>query len=116
MTAVDWYPVAVKILGPQRIEGSAPPRDVLFLNGEISVDLIEGTFEFCETGYVGQLSDLDDIHNEIKADCRAVLKEYVDRPKWNGVFLSSVKIGPTDDSRRAIKCMPTSRKKGHANA
>jgi hypothetical protein len=108
MTSVDWFPVAVKILGKQCIEGSHPSHDILFLNGLISVDLIAGTFEFCRTGYVGSLSDLDDIHAELTkkgngADCHAVLREYVDRPKWNGVFLSPVKVGPTDDSRRGEK-------------
>jgi hypothetical protein len=108
MTQTDWFAVAVEILGKQRIEGSVPPHYVLFLDGSIAVDLVEGTFEFCETGYVGTLANLDDIYEELNgADCHTVLKEYVDRPKWNGVFLSpinsSVRIGPTDDSRRAEK-------------
>jgi hypothetical protein len=104
MTAVDWYPVAVKILGAQHLKGSKPPHYVLFLDGSISVDLIEGTFKFCTTGYVGQLSDLSDIHEELNgADPHAVLAEYNRRPKWSGVLLNPVKIDPADESRRAEK-------------
>ena len=102
MTSIDWFAMAVKILGPQCIEGSVPPRDVLFLNGKITVDLIAGTFEFCET--VGQLADLDNLYEELNgADPHAVLAEYDRRPKWSGALLNPVKIDPADESRRAEK-------------
>jgi hypothetical protein len=96
MTTTDWYPVAVKILGPQCVQGSVPPRDVLFLDGEISVDLIAGTFEFCETGYVGLLADLNNLYEELNgADPHAVLAEYDRRPKWSGALLSQFKMVQT---------------------
>jgi hypothetical protein len=96
MTAVDWYPIATKILGPQRVLGSVPPHDILFLDGAISVDLVAGTFEFCTTGYVGQLSDLDAIHEELNgADPHAILAEYSRRPKWSGALLSQFKMVQT---------------------
>jgi putative DNA primase/helicase len=93
VTSIDWYPVAVRVLGRQDIEESSPPRNIRFIDNKlISADLIEGTFEHCETGYIGQLADLDSIHEELTnkgedADCHAVLAEYNRRPKWSGFLL-----------------------------
>jgi hypothetical protein len=113
MTSIDWYPVAVKVLGKQDIEESSPPRNIRFIDNKlISADLIEGTFEHYETGYVGQLADLDSIHEELTnegedADCHAVLAEYYRRPRWSGFMLlpeteALLARGFTDDTMRYI--------------